>query len=182
MTTQDMTRAERVELSKLVRMRAKVARTQVDTRAAELRADVETQLSAQYDFGDAAWAEVTAAASQAVTDANAAVAAKCAELGIPTDFAPSLGIGWSRRGENAAADRRYELRSTARAAIEVQTRAAKSTIEANSLDVQTELLAGGLTTSAAHAFLAAMPTPEALMPAINVRALSAIDGPDALTA
>jgi hypothetical protein len=170
-SARDMSRAERIELAKLARMRAKVARTQVDHRAAELRADVERQLSAEYDFGDEAWAEITSAAAQAVKDANRVVAAKCQERGIPTEFAPSLSVSWYGRGRNAEAGRRAELRKTAQTAIEAQAKQAKATIEVKSLDVQTELLAGGLSTSAAHAFLAAMPTPAELMPAINVKML-----------
>jgi hypothetical protein len=166
-----MTRAERAELAKLVRMRAKVARSQVDQRADELRANVEAQLSVEFGVADEAWAGVTAAAKQAVEDANRVVTARCRELGVPDEFAPGLNIAWYRRGQNAMADRRAELRKTAEARIGAQTKGAKATIEARSLDVQTELLAGGLSTSAAHAFLAAMPTPAQLMPTISVKML-----------
>ncbi len=171
-----MTKAERVELAKLARMRAKVARTEVDQRAAELRADVERQLSATYQFGDEAWRDVTAAAQAAVAAADEQVAAKCRELGIPDEFRPRLTVQWYRRGENAAADRRAELRKTANAHIEAQAKAAKTTIEARSLDVQTELMAGGLTSGAARQFLAAMPTPAALMPTFDVVELRSIGG------
>lgn len=166
-----MTRTERMELSKLARMRARVAIAKVAQRASELRSDVETQLSATYDFGDAAWAEITEAADLYVKDAARQVAAKCDALGIPRDLAPNLSLGWYDRGQSAIPKRRAELRKTAQTKIDAIAKQAKFTIEANALDVQTELLAGGLTTSAAHAFLAAMPTPEALMPAIDVKML-----------
>ncbi len=171
-----MTRAERVELAKLARMRAKVARTEVDQRAAELRADVERQLSATYQFGDEAWRDVTAAAQAAVAAADEQVAARCRELGIPDEFRPRLTVNWYGRGENATASRRAELRKTANAHIEAQAKGAKTTIEARALDVQTDLMAGGLTSAAARRFLAEMPTPAALMPTIDVGELQALGG------
>lgn len=41
-------------------------------------------------------------------------------------------------------------------------------IERSSLEVQTELVAGGLRSAEARAFLAAMPSAEALLPALTV--------------
>lgn len=69
-----------------------------------------------------------------------------------------------------------ELRKTAQARIEAAAKAARTTIEARSLEVQTELLAAGLTSDAARAFLASMPTPAQLMPTVDVEALAAIGG------
>lgn len=173
--TVERTRPERTELAKLARMRAKVARTEVDQRAAELRADVERQLSATYEFGDDAWRDVTAAADAATKAADEQIAAKCRELGIPDEFRPALSLHWYGRGANAVPSRRAELRKTAAARIEAQVKAAKTTIEAKSLDVQTELMAGGLSSDAARQFLAAMPTPTALMPALDVAQMRGIE-------
>jgi hypothetical protein len=166
-----MTRAERIELSKLARKRARVAKTAVDSRAAELRADVERQLSASYKSTDEAWADVTATARQAVAAADQVVAAKCRELGIPDEFRPGLNVYWHSRGANAERDIRAELRRVAHVAIEAQAKQAKTTIEAKSLDVETELLTGGLTSSAGRRFLDSMPTPVELMPVIDVKAI-----------
>lgn len=166
-----MTRAERMELSKLAQMRARVALAKVAQRAAELRADVESQLSATYKFTDGAWADITEAADKAVTEAKRAMTAKCDALGIPRDLAPGLYLQWYDRGESGVPKRRAELRKTAQAKIEAAAKQAKATIEANALEIRTELLAGGLTTSAAHEFLASMPTPVELMPVIDVKAI-----------
>ena len=52
-------------------------------------------------------------------------------------------------------------------------RRAKVSIEAESLRIQERLALGGFETDEARAFLAAMPTPEALMPAFSVGEIEA---------
>jgi len=172
----EITKAERLDLAKLARLRERVARSEVDQRAAELRADVEAQLSAVYRFSDEAWTDVTATADAAVQQADAEVARICAERGIPAEFRPRLAANWYGRGENAVASRRAELRKTAQTRIEAQAKRAKHTIAVASVEVQTELLAAGLTTEAAQAFLTSMPTPQQLMPTLDVRALDSSGG------
>ncbi len=167
----EMTKAERIDLAKLVRMRAKVARTEVDQRAAELRADAEEQLAAIYRADDPVWAEITQAAKTAVAEADEQIELLCRERGIDPEFRPSLNVSWYGRGANALASRRAELRKVAEGRVDAASKGAKHQIEAESVRVQTELLAAGLTTAAAGAFLVAMPTAEQLMPRLDVREL-----------
>jgi hypothetical protein len=78
-----ITKAERAELAKIIRLRAKVARSAVAQRQAELLAEVEAQLSAVYSRDDDAWAEITQAAKLAVEQwERAAIVA--ALVGPPT--------------------------------------------------------------------------------------------------
>ncbi len=165
----EATRRERDDLARIARiarMSARVARTSVAQREAELLADVEAQLSAVYKFDKPLWAEITSEAEQAITAAHEKLAARCRELGIPEEFRPSLHLGWRGRGENAFADRRAELRRKAQTRIAAVGKAAKAQIERAEADVLIELLAAGLTTDSAQAFLAAMPTAEQLMPPV----------------
>jgi hypothetical protein len=171
MTAPTMTRAERDDLAKVARLRAKVARTAVVQREAELLADVEEQLSAQYAFADDAWAEITTGAAAAVAEADRQVAALCRERGIPEEFRPGLNLNWYGRGSNAVPARRAELRKVAQARIAAAGKGAKAAIEAREAEVLTELLAGGLTSQAARSFLESIPTAAALMPALQVREL-----------
>lgn len=172
----DLTKTERTDLLKLARMRERVARAEVDQRAAELLANAEAQLSAKYQFSDEAWADVTRAAKDAVAEADAEVARVCAEKGIPTEFRPGLAVQWYSRGENAMAGRRAELRKAASTRIDAKAKAAKHQIAAASVQVQTELLATGLTTEAAQSFLTSMPTPEQLMPVLSLAEIEAERG------
>jgi hypothetical protein len=169
-----MTKAERDELAKLVRRREKLAKSDVDGRAAKLEADFEEQLAKRYDPLDARWRGLYEDAERAVQDLNERIAEQCEQAGIPAQLAPSAGMGWSSRGENYSAERRAELRKVAKARIVAEVKDAKTKIERSSVEVQTQLVAGGLESDEAKAFLDSMPTAEALMPPVSVAELEAV--------
>jgi len=171
MTASLMTKSERADLARLARMREKAAKGQVEQRAAELLADATAKLSAIYRVDDAAWADVTAAAKAAAVEADREVAKRCEALGIPPEFRPSLSLAWYGRGQNAMAERRQELRATARSRIEAEAKRARAAIEAASLEIQTQILSDGLTSEAARGFLESMPSPAELMPAVDIQSL-----------
>ncbi len=97
----------------------------------------------------------------------------CARLGISEELRPSIRLSWSARGENALAERRAELRRLAHARIDAGAQSAKVAIQANLLQVETELIRGGLESSEAMRFVDAMPTVEQLMPVVDVAELDA---------
>ena len=164
-----MSKGERDDLGRLMRQRAKVARTSADQRAAELLAEFEQQMASVYSFdADEVWKAAHDAAQQVVQEAQARVAKRCAELGIPERFAPSLDVYWYGRGENASKKRRQELRLVAKSRIAALQKQAYAAIERASVEVQTELVAHGLTSDAAKAFLERMPTAEMLMPLLKL--------------
>jgi hypothetical protein len=164
-----MTRGERTELAKLVRQRAKVAKDQAAQRAAELRADFEQQLAEIYKpEQDPIWKELHSRALDVVVEGKKQLAERCRELGIPESFATHQKLLWSGRGENASVQRRTELRAVATSRIDALLKTAKAEIERVSVEVQTRLVADGLTTAAAQQFLAEMPTVEVLMPRLDV--------------
>ena len=171
-TDDDITKAERADLLKVTRLRAKVAKANAVAYSSKLRADIEEQLSAIFSFDqDETWKAAAAAAEQAVEKARADVAARCMELGIPKRFAPDLAFHWYGRGENASASRRAELRKLGYARIDALIESAKAQIDKVSSEVQTQLLATGLTSEAAKAFLESMPSVESLMPHVDIKAL-----------
>ena len=163
-----MTRGDRQELAKLARLRERVAKADASRRAAELKADFEQQIAAIYSFDDDdVWRASRAAVSEETDRANAAITQRCRELGIPDEFAPSVASGWISRGQNAAKGRRDELRRVAYTRIDQLEKDAKHEIARRSLEVQTELVAAGLTTTDARTFLETMPTAEQLMPPVS---------------
>jgi hypothetical protein len=164
-----MTKAERDELVKLVKLRERVAKTETVQRSAELLAEFERQLASVYSFDDDdVWREAHAAVSEAREKANAMIAERCRELGIPERFQPGIESVWFGRGENASKERRAELRRVAVTRINALEKAAKATIEHESLKLHTELVAGALESGEAMAFLNALPTIEVLMPSLTV--------------
>ncbi len=166
-----LTRAERTDLQKIARLRARVARSQIVAREAELAAQMETELSAIYPANDPRWDDITAEANEAIKAADARVAQACRDSGIPEEFRPSLDLYWSGRGENASSKRRSELRALGKAQIDAAGKNAKSEIDSSELAALTAIVADGLTSVAAQRFLAAIPTPDELMSAPRIAEL-----------
>ena len=169
---QPMTARDSRELADHIRRQERVAKEMVAVRAAELIADFEAQMSRIYAWDEEeVWAEAKKSVDAVMALANQAIGARCRELGIPPSYAPRLHHYWGSRGENADPRRRVELRKTALSRIDALAKQAKVQISARSVEIQRDLLSGRLTTEAGQTFLAAMPTAEALMPALNVRAM-----------
>lgn len=169
-----MTKGEREDLQRLIRQREKVQKSAAKLRSNELLADFENQMAAVYKFDDdEVWAAATKAAEAEVAKAQELVAARCAELGIPKDFAPGLALGWRHRGyNNAVKERRDELRKAARARITALEQKAIVAIEMASVTAATEIAVAGLTSEAARGFVERLPTVEALMPTLSYQELS----------
>jgi hypothetical protein len=159
-----MAKAEREELAKLVRRREKLAKTDVDRVAAERLADFEHQVASVYaPSDDARWSELRKSAQEAVAGADEAIAERCRELGIPDRCRPDVVVHWYGRGADGSRERRAQLRALAKTRIDAMAKAAKLEVERRSVALQTELVAGGLQSEQARAFLAAMPTAETLV-------------------
>ena len=163
-----MSAAERTELGKLLRLRGKVAKQDIDQRAVRLEADFEAQLASRYKASNAAWAHVTKQAEEVVKAADEQVAAICREKGVPEEFRPGLSLYWYGRGENADKDRRAELRRVLKTELEARVKNGKLEVDRAVADGLTKLAAGALTSSEAKAFLATMPTSEQLLPAVTL--------------
>jgi hypothetical protein len=129
-------------------------------RSAELLADFENQMGSEYSFDqDEVWAKATEAAEREVKKAQAQVAARCRELGIPHRFAPSLTLRWRHQGyDNLIDSRKAELRRMAQTQIAAIERRALVEIESSCLDAQTKLAVAGCTSDAAKAFVDGLPS------------------------
>jgi hypothetical protein len=73
----EMTKAERLELSKVIRLRLKVAKDDVAQMEARHLIDIEAQLAAEFSANHSAWAEIVATAKQQVAKADAEIAKRC---------------------------------------------------------------------------------------------------------
>jgi hypothetical protein len=166
-----MSSAERSDLSKLVRIRARIARKEVGYRIAQLLANVEQQLAAQFSKDHKLFQDVTRKAEAVIKEADAEIAKRSREMGIPDAFRPSLQLDWLGRGENAFKERRRELRAVAETELEQRAEKAKLEIDRAEGQLLTQIMADGLTSAAAREFLTTMPTPEQLMPKLIVTEL-----------
>ena len=148
-----------------------------EQRAAELLADGEEQIATIYKVDDQVWRDLTAAATAAIRKADGELAKRCREMGIPEGFRPQLSVGWYGRGESANRERRQELCRVLKTRVEAMQAKAVSQIEMAKVEGLTLLARDGLESEAAQAFLAAMPTPAMLMPAINAEEIKLLAKP-----
>jgi hypothetical protein len=173
-----MTRGEREDLQKLIRNRERVLKSAAKNRSAQLLADFENQMSAIYrPEDDPAWRAAAEAAARVCKKAQKEVEARCREMGIPAEFAPSIAVGWYSRGVNQCAKRRAELRKVAQAQVDALERDAFMKIEMASIDAQTAIARAGLSSDAAIAFFDSLPTMESLMPDPSFEALAGTADP-----
>jgi len=166
-----MTRADRANLERLARKRAKVAKAMIGERVKALRSDVEDQLSAEYHFDDDVWGRHHPAGIRGRLSGRRPHRRSVPPGRRPRGLRPELTLGWRSRGENALAGRRAELRKLAHARIDAAAESAKVAIESSLLEVETELIRDGLETAAAVAYVEAMPTPDELLPPVAVAEL-----------
>lgn len=171
----EMTKGEREELKRLARERARVAKADAAARTADLKASFEEQVSAHYMWDqDDVWEAAKVAAVEACKAANETIRARSIELGIPPEFAPSIIFQWAQRSPRwEVKSVQEELRRTAFKRIDAMERQARHEIDRAALAVQTELVRVGLTSDAAIGFLEGMPSVDALMPALDIKELTA---------
>lgn len=170
-----MTKGERAELGSLIRKRERVMKSQAEERSAVLLAEFDAASAKVFHFDeDPIWQAAMREAEAAVEGAIVTIAARCKDMGIPVEFAPTLNLSWYGRGHNMVADRRAELRRAAKSRIEAIEKEAITKIERLSLQAQTEIVASGLDTEGARQFLAAMPTMDLLMPPVRVEEIQSL--------
>ena len=164
-----MNKSEREDLLRLIRQREKVLKSAARQRSAELLADFENQMGSEFAFDDdAVWAQAYNEAAIEIKKAQTVIAKRCRELGIPDRFAPDLEMEWRHRGyDNLIDKRKAELRRIATTRIQAIEIKAVADIEMNCLKAQEQIALAGLTSEAAHSFIEALPSIEALMPALS---------------
>jgi hypothetical protein len=175
MPDKPMTKPDRDALIGLNRRRARQAEREAEARERVLLAEVEDLMTAEFEAHDRLWAEAVNIAKDAMAKANAQIQAQCLDLGIPPKHAPGLSLTWhARSSEFTDSSRRAELRRLAASRLAALTKTAKSAIQAASLNVEEQLILGGLQSGEARAFIAAMPTPEQLMPPLSLEDLGVV--------
>jgi hypothetical protein len=173
--TESITKGERDQLIRVIRGRARQAEREAEARERVLLAEVQDQLTAEFDAHDQLWADAVKAAEEAAAKANAQVQAACADLGIPAKDAPRLDLGWSARSpEYADRNRRAELRKLAEVRLAALTKTAKTAIRSAALDAEERLILDGLQSGEARALFESMPTVEQIMPALGLDDLGVV--------
>lgn len=172
--SETLTRKDRDELVKVIRMRVKLAHADVAERQARLSAQIEQELSAKFESEDERWRDLTTEAQDHLRRIDGELANRCDELGLRPEFRPRYQLAWRSRGENSDPLRRSELRRLAKTRIESLGKSANLDIDRQAADSITSLIAGGLSSDDARAELDALPTADSLMLAPSVAELEAV--------
>ncbi|SAK40694.1 hypothetical protein AWB76_00199 [Caballeronia temeraria] len=172
--TNTMSAKERDSLREVVRLNGRVAKTAIDEYAATLRARMEENLSKIFDEDDERWSELVAHAKQVGHEADEKLKAIAKASGIPMENAPGFMCGFINRGRYGLRERRDEVRKAGNAEIDARVKKARAQLERALAAKHTELLAGSLTSETAKAALAAMPTPEQLLPPLKKRDIAGL--------
>jgi hypothetical protein len=158
---------EREQLSRAIRMREKVAKSELRARGSKALADFEVQLQAEYSYNDdAVWKEAMEKVQPIAAEAQRIVAERSHELGIPKRFAPSLGMGWN--GKAAAKSEYADLRRLASTRIDAKVARGLVTIETEAARLQVELISGAIQSVEGKAFLERIPSADSLIPALGL--------------
>jgi hypothetical protein len=169
-----MTKTERAELARLLRLRARVAKADIDAQGAKRLAEFEQAISARFDPLDRAWADLTTRANEIVREADRELAERADRLGIQPEFRPRLYCAFGPGGgAMLTRDRKVELRRAASTTIDARAKAAKVEIDRTEAALQTKLAASAIESEQAAAFLAEMPAIDGLMPSLSFEEIDA---------
>lgn len=159
-----LSRHETHDLGMIIKERTKVLKAHIESEGMRLLGEFERQIAAVYHYDqDEVWKEAAEEALKAAKEAQEKIAKRCEKLGIPRTFAPGLVISWQGRGENAMKERCTELRAVAKAQVKAMMAEATVKVEREALDLRTQIVALGLVTPAAQAFLQTLKSVEETM-------------------
>lgn len=166
-----ITKAERAELRSLIKQRFKVLRGEVEARRAELEVELDERIAARFADEDKRWADGMFVIDEAVREANRKANDVLRTLNIDAlDTSREYVIVYSKGISKPAAER-HVLRQNGLKRIEAQVKSAQLQLDGQEADLLTRLVATGLESEDALAFLGEIPTVSALVPADRLFAL-----------
>ena len=172
LVTRKLSRAETHDLGQIIKERVKVLLAHAEEQAKKTMADFERHLATVYKYDqDEVWKRATEEAMEVIKSAQDRIEARCVKLGIPKDMAPQLELSWNGRGQMRSASRRQELTRVAKAECEAMLASAKTSIQKQSLDLRTQIVALGLLTPAAQMFLESLAPVEDAMRSLDFGAV-----------
>jgi predicted phage gp36 major capsid-like protein len=160
-----ITKGERAELRSLIRQRFKVLRADVEARKAELAAELDERVNLKFAADDKAWADAMFLIGEAVREANRKANDILRGLNLDAlDTSREHEIVIHRSIMKPTAERNVLLRNGTRR-IEAQVKSAQLQLDRQEAELLTRLVATGLESEEARAFLGEIPTVSALVPA-----------------
>lgn len=172
-----MNKTERDELRRIIRARFKVLRSDVEQRKAELLAELEAAITAQFAQQDKKWADAVFLIEEAAREANRKANDILRNLEweddrydprneYPIISARSVG-NYKPTRERTALDRQGTRD------VEAKVKAALLELERREVDLLTELATTALGSAEAKAFMVRIPTVSELVPASRLLEIEA---------
>jgi len=160
-----ITKGERTELRSLIRQRFKVLRAEVEARRAELAVELEERIAAKFAAEDKRWGDAMFVIAEAVREANRKANDVLRGLDIDAlDTSREYEVVIAKHIAKPTAERNVMLRNGTKR-IEAQVKSALLQLDGQEADLLTRLVANGLESDEARAFLGEIPTVSALVPA-----------------
>lgn len=167
-----MSKAERAQLSTLVRQRFKVLRSDVKARQAELEVEMHGRIDALFAAKDKQYQDLTYLVEQARDEANRKANDILRSSGLWPDYPTKSDYSIVRVVTvGPPPDDRGKMFHDGLKRIEAQVKNANLELDRQENDLLTKLLIGALESDEAKAFLGEIPTVSALVPADRLFAL-----------
>ena len=160
-----ITKGERTELRSLIRQRFKVLRAEVEARRAELAVELEERVAAKFADEDKRWADAMFLIDEAAREANRKANDILRGLDIDAIDTSKEYLIVSNRGITKPATERNVMVRNGTKRIDAQVKAAYLQLDRQEAELLTRLVANGLESDEARAFLGEIPTVSALVPA-----------------
>jgi hypothetical protein len=167
-----MTAGERRDLLRLVKQREVLLIKEVEERSARLTADFEKQLTDKFLLPANVEAKMETIVNEEITIAVTRINDRCKQAGVPTHFLERARVSgnvisnpsdfsydWGKAGK---------LRKAALAEINAQEKAALTAVKREGLNLQAEIVAHGLGSATALAFLERFSSAEQLMAPVDL--------------
>ena len=160
-----ITKTERAELAGLIKRRFKVLRADVEARRAELEAELEERITVRFAEEDKRWSDAMFLIQEAAREANRKANDILRGLDIDSyDSSREYAVVTARAIRQPKAERNV-LRVNGVKRISAQVKGALLQLDRQEADLLTRLVATGLESEEARAFLGEIPTVSALVPA-----------------
>lgn len=172
-------KTERAELRSIVRGQMKVLRSEIDQRRAELVADIDEQVAAQFADADRTWEGFMHEVHEATREADRRINDAAIAAGYQTKNGYEREYVTVARGVSKPTRSRDTMRVQAVRALDAQVAAARLRLERQEADLLKTLSVGALESDEARAFLAQIPTVGELVSAARLVELErAAEDPD----
>lgn len=159
-----MTKGERAELRAAVRLQFKVLRSEVVQRQAEVHADLDSEIDAEYETHKKTEEQITFLVNEAMLECNRKINDILYENGLQVKGSTESNWVQLRNSIQFAEPARRRKQHSASVKLNVQVREAQATLDRQEADMLRRLTLDALESDEARSFFDSIPTVSALVP------------------